>query len=343
MTLVPELDIAPFLAGSPTDKLLLANELDAVCRDSGFFCLTGHGVSDESFREIYDVSKEFFHLDVEEKQRVAQSAPDVIRGYIGVGAAALGGLQGEETPADWKESFSAGPVDLDLDDPYYHGPLARGHFAPNQWPERPQEFGRVWTKYYATMTQLSSDLMRLSALALGLEEEFFANKIDRHIGILGAMYYPDQNQSPAPGQLRAGPHTDFDTMTILRPDDAPGGLQIQTESGEWAAIKAPAGAFVVNIGDLMARWTNDRWASTLHRVVNPPRDSKLGAERLSIGFFHETNFDTLIECLPGCQSPREGAKYPPVLAGEHIHNQFTRQVRSGESLAGKHNIQSGGR
>ena len=82
------------------------------------------------------------------------------------------------------------------------------------------------------MTQLSSDLMRLSALALGLEEEFFANKIDRHIGILGAMYYPDQNQLPAPGQLRAGPHTDFDTMTILRPDDALGGLQIQTESGE---------------------------------------------------------------------------------------------------------------
>ena len=101
MSVAPELDIAPFLAGSQTDKMLLAKELDAVCRDAGFFCLTGHGVSDEDFREIYDVSKAFFHLDVEEKHRVAQCTPDVIRGYIGVGAAALGGLQGEETPSDW--------------------------------------------------------------------------------------------------------------------------------------------------------------------------------------------------------------------------------------------------
>ena len=337
MSVVPVLDIAPFLAGSTTDKMLLANKFDAVCRNVGFFCLTGHGITDEDFREIYDVSKAFFHLNVEEKRLVAQRSPDVIRGYIGIGAAALGGLEDEKTPPDWKESFSAGPIDVNPQDPYYQVPLARGHFAPNRWPKRPSEFGRIWTKYYATMAQLSSDLMRLSALALGLREDFFADKINRQIGILGAMYYPDQCQAPAPGQLRAGAHTDFDTMTILRPDDAPGGLQIQEENGDWSAIKAPPGAFVVNIGDLMARWTNDRWASTLHRVVNPPRDSKLGTERLSIGFFHETNFDTLIECLPGCQSPGEGAKYPPVLAGEHIYNQFSRQIRSEDAMRVKGN------
>ena len=341
MSVVPVLDISPFLAGSTTDKVLLAKKLDEVCRNVGFFCLTGHGVSNKDFREIYDVSKAFFHLDVEEKRRVAQRSPDVIRGYIGVGAAALGGLQDEKTPSDWKESFSAGPIDVNPQDPYYQAPLARGHFAPNRWPERPSEFGRIWMQYYAKMAKLSSDLMRLSALALGLKEDFFADKIDRQIGILGAMYYPDQHQAPAPGQLRAGAHTDFDTMTILRPDDAPGGLQIKTENGDWAAIKAPPGAFVVNIGDLMARWTNDRWASTLHRVVNPPRDSKLGTERLSIGFFHETNFDTLIECLPGCQSPGEGAKYPPVFAGEHIYNQFSRQIRSDDLTDSKGNGQTG--
>ena len=340
MSVVPVLDIAPFLAGSTTDKVLLAKKLDEVCRNVGFFCLTGHGVSNKDFREIYDVSKAFFHLDVEEKRRVAQRSPDVIRGYIGVGAAALGGLQDEKTPSDWKESFSAGPIDVNPQDPYYQAPLARGHFAPNRWPERPSEFGRIWMQYYAKMAKLSSDLMRLSAVALGLKEDFFADKIDRQIGILGAMYYPDQHQAPAPGQLRAGAHTDFDTMTILRPDDAPGGLQIKTENGDWAAIKAPPGAFVVNIGDLMARWTNDRWASTLHRVVNPPRDSKLGTERLSIGFFHETNFDTLIECLPGCQSPGEGAKYPPVFAGEHIYNQFSRQIRSDDLTDNKGNGQT---
>ena len=306
----------------------VARELDDVCREVGFFCLTGHGVAEERFREIYDVSKTFFLLDLDQKRQVAQPAPDIVRGYIGVGEAALGDMMGEDTPPDWKESFSAGPVDVDPADSYYQGPNVRGHYAPNRWPAQPDGFGRIWTDYYRTMSRLSSDMMRLSALALGLPEDFFADKIDRHIAILGAMYYPDQDHPPTPGQLRAGAHTDFDTLTILRPDEAPGGLQIQTKSGEWASVRAPAGAFVVNIGDLMARWTNDRWVSTLHRVVNPPHDTVLGTERLSIGFFHETNYDTLVECLPSCQSLESPPRYPPVYAGEYLHGQFTSQTRN---------------
>ena len=196
MSAVPELDISPFLNGDASQRMQVARRLDEVCRDVGFFCLTGHGVSEAQFSGIYDVSKAFFHLGLNQKRQVSQPAPDIVRGYIGVGEAALGGTMGEDTPPDWKESFSAGPVDVVPEDPYFKGPLVRGHYAPNHWPSEPQSFGQIWTDYYREMSRLSSDIMRLSALALGLEEHFFADKIDRHIGILGAMYYPDQETPP---------------------------------------------------------------------------------------------------------------------------------------------------
>ena len=161
------------------------------------------------------------------------------------------------------------------------------------------------------MTRVSNEIMRLFARALDLEEDFFARSIDRHISVLSAMYYPHQDSPPKPGQLRAGAHTDFGTMTILKPDLAPGGLQVQSKSGEWLPVRAPSGTLVVNIGDMMARWTNDRWVSTLHRVVNPPADIKVGTERLSIGFFHHPNYDALIECLPSCQDAELGVKHTP--------------------------------
>ena len=119
MSVVPVLDIAPFLAGGPAEKAAVARRMDEICRDIGFLCLSGHGVSDALFGEIYDVSKAFFRQDLSEKARVAQPSPDIVRGYIGVGAAALADTMGEETPPDWKESFSAGPVDVDPDDPYF--------------------------------------------------------------------------------------------------------------------------------------------------------------------------------------------------------------------------------
>lgn len=331
MSVVPVLDIAPFLDGGPAEKAAVARQLDEICRDVGFLCLTGHGVPDPLFGEIYDVSKAFFRQELSEKARVAQPSPDIVRGYIGVGAAALADTMGEDTPPDWKESFSAGPVDIDTNDPYFTAAGARGHFEPNLWPETPEPFGDVWTVYYREMTRLASDMMRLFAAALDLPEGFFETKIDRHISILGAMYYPEQTHPPEPGQLRAGAHTDFGTMTILRPDSAPGGLQIHTKAGTWEPVRAPEGAFVVNIGDMMARWTNDRWVSTLHRVVNPPVDVAAGSERLSIGFFHEPNYDTMVDCLPSCQSPDNPPKFEPVLAGEHLYAQFSSQARDAKA------------
>src|SRR5258705_12570104 len=119
--------------------------------------------------------------------------------------------------------------------------------------------------------------MRISALGSGLRVEFSADKIDKHISRMRATTSPPPPGAPLPGQLRSGAHSDYGSLTILRIEDAPGGLQVVNRRGEWVEVKALPASFVVNLGDLMANWTNDRWSSTLHRVVNPRPDLVLGS------------------------------------------------------------------
>jgi isopenicillin N synthase-like dioxygenase len=137
--------------------------------------------------------------------------------------------------------------------------------------------------------------------------------------------YPHQDQEPGKDQIRASPHTDYGSLTILAVDDAPGGLQVMDHDGKWHDVKAPAGSYVVNLGDLMQHWTNDEWRSTMHRVINPPAakgdnedEPQRNNRRQSIAFFHNINGDVLVECFPSCQSPEHPSKYAPVLAGEYL-------------------------
>ena len=151
--------------------------------------------------------------------------------------------------------------------------------------------------------------MRVFAIALGIDERWFDDKIARSISHIRFNKYMAQKEAPLPGQLRAGAHTDYGTLTILYGEDRPGGLQAFSPDGEWIDVRPPPGAFVVNIGDMMARWTNDRWVSTLHRVVNPPR-SEDRAERLSIAFFHQPGHDIEIRCIDTCHGPGNPSQVP---------------------------------
>jgi isopenicillin N synthase-like dioxygenase len=155
-------------------------------------------------------------------------------------------------------------------DPYYTSEVGRKHFLPHIWPTVPPDFQRAAIVYYQTMSHLIIFLMRLTALALGLEETGFDGKVDRSIGTMRLNYYPAQAEPPRPGQLRAGAHTDYGGFTILSGEDVPGGPQVRTRTGNWIDVRTEPNSFVVNIGDLLMRWTNDRWLSNLHRVVNPP-------------------------------------------------------------------------
>jgi isopenicillin N synthase-like dioxygenase len=290
----------------------VAQAIDAACREIGFFAITGHGVPDRVVDDLRRRAHEFFVLPVTEKLAVRHPVAGTNRGYHPVGGETLTAANDATAPPDLKEFFHVGPVDT-TSDPYYTGPRGRPHFEPNIWPVAPAGFEHAATVYYRTMAQLVVSLMRLAALALEVDERFFDDKVDRSIGTMRLNYYPAPVEPPSPGQLRASAHTDYGGFTILSGEDVPGGLQVRTRGGRWVDVATTPTTFVVNIGDLLMRWTNDRWLSNMHRVVNPLPGDGPARPRLSIAFFNHPNYDALIECLPS-QGP---AKHPPVLSGEY--------------------------
>jgi isopenicillin N synthase-like dioxygenase len=172
------------------------------------------------------------------------------------------------------------------------------------------------------MGQLAQTLMRIFALALNLDEAFFDNRIDRHISRLRVRNYPAQKAPPVPGQIRAGAHSDYGSLTILAAENKPGGLQVCNAEGEWVDVPVIPGCYIINIGDLMARWTNDAWVSTLHRVVNPPVDAGEDSRRQSLVFFHNPNYDTNIACLPTCLAAGEEPRYSTITSGDYLRQSF---------------------
>ena len=316
---VPIIDIAPFRLGDAAAKADVARAVDQACRDIGFLVIGGHGVDPGLIERTRSVSAAFFDLPLTEKMRVARPARDVTRGYIGLDEESLARSRDPNAyGSDLNESLMIGPVDA-LPDGYAFAPAAGKHFAPNLWPERPPGLRETWIDYYRAMGSLAQTLMQIFALGLALPERFFDTKIDKHISRLRVRNYPAQLTAPAPGQIRAGAHSDYGSLTILATEDKPGGLQVCNAAGLWVDVPVAEGCFIVNIGDLMARWTNDTWVSTLHRVVNPPADAGAAARRQSLVFFHNPNYDAAIESLVAGQPP----KYPATTSGQHLRQLFS--------------------
>ncbi|HEU4370763.1 MAG TPA: 2-oxoglutarate and iron-dependent oxygenase domain-containing protein [Methylomirabilota bacterium] len=309
LTSVPVIDLTAARRGGFAERGRVAEAIDGACRDIGFFAIAGHGVPDALVSDLRRCAHAFFELPPAAK-RAARHPAGMNRGYHHAGGESLTAANDGAAPPDLKEFFHVGPVDVS-DEPYYTSAPGRRHFTSNIWPAAPAGFEPAATAYYRAMSRLIVDLMRLAALALEVEETFFDDKVDRSIGTMRLNYYPAQTVPPEPGQLRAGAHTDYGGFTILSGEDVPGGLQVLTRGGRWVDVKTSPTTFVVNIGDLLMRWTNDRWLSNMHRVVNPPAGD--GRARLSIAFFNHPNYDTLIECLPS----QGAAKHPPVRSGDY--------------------------
>ncbi len=313
---IPVIDIAPFTQGGAAGHQAVAQAVDRACTDLGFLIISGHGVAETLVDDMRAVSRQFFDLPVDEKMRL-RMPPDRYRGYIAFGHEALANSLDQASPPDLKESFSIGPSDFP-DDAYHRAAKPGNFFATNLWPNSPANMRAIWEKYFREMERVSTLLMRIFAVGLGIDEHFFDDKIDRHITNFSVIHYPEQPGEPLPGQLRAGAHTDYGSLTIVKPDAAPGGLQVLGKDGGWIDVPVIAGTFVVNLGDLMAEWTNDRWVSTLHRVVNPPRDKARGSRRLSTTFFHQPNYDAVIESLPTCTDAARPPRYGRTTSGEHV-------------------------
>jgi isopenicillin N synthase-like dioxygenase len=316
---VPIVDLEPFFRGPEPVRLEVARRIDAVYRTSGFVIVRGHRVPPDFITQGFDVARAFFAQPLDAKMRWEAPTPDVFRGYNP--PRSQGSAYERSGPSDIRENFMIGP--LETADPYYRRPEFGRTYAANMWPAHPPAYRPVFERLYRAWESLARDLMRLFALGLGLPEDFFANKIDRHSSTCVANHYPEQPDEPRPGEVRAAEHTDVGSVTILSQDRARGGLEIldRVASG-WIDVVTEPDELVINLGDLMARWTNDRWVSTRHRVVNPPRSEAATNRRMSLTFFQHPNWDAVVECVPTCVSPDRPCAYPAVLAGEHMHRRM---------------------
>jgi isopenicillin N synthase-like dioxygenase len=316
----PVFDLGAFEGSDEVQKTALGHQVDHICRSTGFLAIGNHGVAQPIIDSAWHSASEFFSLPAATKQRARAPYEGYPYGYLGPELEALAKSRGIDTPPDLKESFNGGPQQTpegitDSD--------ALGFcYVKTIWPDEPQGFVDAWKSYYRSMENLAERIMRVFAVALNLPEDFFTPFIDQPISAMRALNYPEQSQPPKPGQLRAGAHTDYGSLTILLPQRGSKGLEILSTDDQWIVVPPIPGAFVINIGDLMARWTNDRWVSTLHRVVNPaPPDGGL-ERRQSFAFFHQPNWHAEIKCLDSCLRPGETAKYDPVLSGPYLMSKF---------------------
>ncbi len=305
---IPVIDIGPFRRAESGAGAVVA-AVEAACRDTGFFLVRGHGVASERTARLYDAARAFF--DEPEPWKRVQGQGTAVPGglsFAPLGAETLAATRGDTTPGDYKESLNFGP-----------------RLPGGSWPDRPVGLADAFADYFRAMEDLALVLRRILCSAIGLPADHFEPAFAEHLSALRVIDYPEQRAAPLPGQLRAGAHTDYGFMTILRSEASSGGLQVQTRDGRWIDAPSIDDAYVINIADALMRWTNDTWVSTPHRVVNPPRGETAATRRQSIPFFVNPGRDTLIECLPAFRGPGRPARYAPITYGDYI-DMRTRQA-----------------
>lgn len=320
----PVFNLSEFEAADQAGKAQMGVRIDRICRASGFLAVTGHGIDPAVIARVWSEARAFFDLDPETKNRARAPYPGYPYGYLGPGTEALARSRNADSPPDLKESFNGGPLAVP---PGMTDTEALSFcYAATIWPEGRDDFRAAWQAYYRSLEDLAARIMRVFAVALDLDEHHFDRYIGAPISALRALNYPELAAPPPPGQLRAGAHTDYGSLTILLPEPGSRGLEILSPAGDWVEVPPVDGAFVINIGDLMALWTNDRWVSTLHRVVNVAPERGGLKRRQSLAFFHQPDWFAEIACLPSCLGPDGTARHAPVLSGPYLMGKFRSTV-----------------
>lgn len=299
---IPVIDISALIAGEPGAEAAIGREMLRIAEDIGFFYIRGHGVPQTFIDEVFALSRAFFTAPAAQKQTVTVNPWH--RGFIKAGEAKM--YSGSRP--DLKESFIWG-----LDNATGHAePNAQGT-PPNQWPAFLPRMRPALTRYFAAANDIGWRLLRAFAASLDIAPETFVRSIAHPTSRGSIIYYPPQPPGMAEDQFGVAPHTDWGCLTLLYQDPT-GGLEVRGRSGAWVAATPIEGTYVVNVGDLLARWTNDRFRSTPHRVVN-----RSGRERLSCAVFVDPDRDTLITPVT-----REGEtpNYPPVTCGAYVQQRF---------------------
>ncbi|MCV6546626.1 MAG: isopenicillin N synthase family oxygenase [Cohaesibacter sp.] len=312
---VPILDISPLSSDDKAAKQELAKQIRSACIEVGFFYIKGHCVDSNLRKAAFEAAKLFFSQSEQLKRSVSVEKSPILRGYAGL----LEENTDPDNQGDLHEHFDMA-LDLDETDPDFSAGIYG--YGPNQWPDL-EPFKEPVMAYHGAMVVLSESLYRGFALSLGLDEDHFLPWITKPIAEMRLAHYPPQTALPQtalpqtalhdPERIMGiGAHSDYDVFTILATDDVPA-LEVQNSADQWIAAPPIDNAFIVNVGDLLQRWTNDIYRSTFHRVVN--RTSK---ERYSIPFFASTNAQLEIGVLDKCISSERPARYAPISASDYV-------------------------
>ncbi|MEL6224742.1 MAG: 2-oxoglutarate and iron-dependent oxygenase domain-containing protein [Cyanobacteria bacterium J06627_8] len=304
---IPVIDFSPFLDNDPDGKQRVAQAIYRACHEVGFMYLKNHGVPYEAIAQAFERSQQFFALPLEEKQAIAWSSEASNRGYIGVERERLD----ERQPGDLKEAFNVGR-EVSPDE-VIDGERA---FVVNQWPAGHDAFKNTISDFFEVCAEAASRVFQAFAIALDMPETYIVDKHQSRGYTLRLLHYPPMSTIPKPGQIRAGAHSDYGTLTLLFQDDV-GGLEVQAKSGEWISAPCIPDTILINTGDLTQRWSNDVFRSTKHRVGLPQGEKAL-CDRYSIAFFCQPDAEADIICFPSCQSEDNPPRYAPIKSGEYL-------------------------
>ena len=298
---IPVIDFERFRSGSADGKASVAAAIRQSAETIGFFYLSGHGVDQGVIDGAFEAGRRFFDLPLEAKREVKIHEQ---RGYQGYKDVQRPGYQ-----PNLNESFFWGVRDLSPDDPDVKAKLPL--HAPNQWPSALPEMRPAFEAYAQGIEALGRQLLGACALALEIDEEFFEASYKKPLALSRIMHYPAAPGPRAEDQFGNPPHTDYGCITLLAQDEV-GGLAVRKRGGGWIEAPSLPGTYIINIADMLMRWTNDRWVSTPHRVINHP-----GRSRYSLPTFFDPDYRATVACIESCQGPGHPAKYPPITFGEY--------------------------
>lgn len=323
---IPVIDLADALAPGSRRSLAVARQLREAATTSGFFYVRNHGVDPAMVASQFALAKALLELPAERRAALSMKHSPIMRGYESLGEQTLDA----EMKPDLKESFYCG-----MDWPDDHPLVQAGYqtYGPSQWPEELPQARPTCQRYIAAMNRLSERIMQLMALSLELPEHHFDASCRDPMVTLRMIRYPAHPADADDRTFGAGAHTDWGAITILA-QDAHGGLEVQMPDGQWVAATPIEGCFVVNLGDMIPRWTNGLYHSNPHRVRNVFSG---GAPRFSVPFFYEPNYLARIEAVPGTVTADRPSRFVACTAGEHLREMYEKtyglQKAAGETAS----------
>ncbi|AKA36394.1 isopenicillin N synthase family dioxygenase [Flagellimonas lutaonensis] len=308
MSAIPSVDLKDFVSGDPQRKQKFTEEIGGAFENIGFVALSGHFLSDELVDQLYDEVKKFFALPQEVKDKYEIEGIGGQRGYTSFGKEHAKGRK----EGDLKEFWHFGQYVED-------DPKLEAEYPDNVHVEELPAFNEVGKEAYKMLEKTAQYVLRALALHLGLEEYYFDKWIKNGNSILRPIHYPPITEEPK-NAVRAAAHGDINLITLLMGAHGKG-LQVKNHKGEWVDAIARPDQLMINVGDMLSRLSNNKLKSTIHRVVNPPREL-WGTSRYSIPFFMHPISEMPLNCLENCIDEDHPKLYPDITAGEFLHERL---------------------